>query len=179
MELSANHHQNNARNAWLFSYYLAGMRVSDVLKIKWGEIRDGRIHYQMNKNKKNASFIISEKLSRIIDQYTKHESALHKYIFPELNGINQENDFIIFRKTKNATEKFNGHLKKVAFKAGITKKLTMHIARHSFGNIAGDTIHPLMLQKLYRHSNLGTTINYQGNFIPQETDEALLAVINS
>ncbi|MCH2200258.1 MAG: tyrosine-type recombinase/integrase, partial [Flavobacteriales bacterium] len=115
--------------------------------------------------------------SRIIDQYTKHESALHKYIFPELNGINQENDFIIFRKTKNATEKFNGHLKVVAQKAGISKKLTMHIARHSFGNIAGDRIHPLMLQKLYLHSDLKTTINYQAKFIHKEADEALLSII--
>jgi hypothetical protein len=54
----------------------------------------------------------------------------------------------------------------------------MHIARHSFGNIAGDTIHPPMLQKLYRHSDLKTTLNYQANFIHKEADEALENVIN-
>ena len=54
----------------------------------------------------------------------------------------------------------------------------MHIARHSFGNIAGDSVHPLMLQKLYRHSDLKTTINYQANFIHKEADEALDSVVN-
>lgn len=54
----------------------------------------------------------------------------------------------------------------------------MHIARHSFGNIAGDAIHPLMLQKLYRHSDLKTTLNYQANFIHKEADEALDSVVN-
>jgi integrase/recombinase XerD len=60
----------------------------------------------------------------------------------------------------------------------ISKKLTMHIARHSFGNIAGDKIPIQMLQKLYRHSSIRTTINYQQNFMHQETDEALDKVIN-
>ncbi len=54
----------------------------------------------------------------------------------------------------------------------------MHIARHSFGNIAGDTIQPLMLQKLYRHSDLKTTINYQANFIHKDADKALDRVLN-
>jgi len=58
------------------------------------------------------------------------------------------------------------------------KKVTMHIARHTFGNIAGDAIHPLMLQKLYRHSDLKTTINYQANFIHKEADDALDRVLN-
>ena len=49
---------------------------------------------------------------------------------------------------------------------------------HSFGNIAGESIHPLMLQKLYRHSDLKTTINYQANFIHKEADDALDSVIN-
>jgi len=42
-------------------------------------------------------------------------------------------------------------LKKVAAKLNITKKMSMHIARHSFGNISGDKIPIQMLQKLYRH----------------------------
>ena len=69
-------------------------------------------------------------------------------------------------------------MKVIAKKNGIQKKVTMHIARHSFGNIAGDAIHPLMLQKLYRHSDLKTTINYQANFIHKEADDALDSVIN-
>lgn len=63
--------------------------------------------------------------------------------------------------------------------SGIEKKLSNHMARHTFGNIAGDRIHPLMLQKLYRHSDLKTTLIYQANFIHKEADEALEKVLNS
>ena len=42
--------QNHARNLWLFSFYLAGMRVSDVLRLNWFDIQDCRLHYAMGKN---------------------------------------------------------------------------------------------------------------------------------
>ncbi|UJH90946.1 hypothetical protein LZ575_20010 [Antarcticibacterium sp. 1MA-6-2] len=35
-----------------------------------------------------------------------------------------------------------------------------------------------MLQKLYRHSDLKTTLNYQANFIHRDADDALDSVIN-
>jgi hypothetical protein len=36
-----------------------------------------------------------------------------------------------------------------------------------------------MLQKLYRHSDITTTINYQQSFINRETDSTLEAVIGT
>lgn len=54
----------------------------------------------------------------------------------------------------------------------------MHIARHTFGNLSGDKIPIQMLQKLYRHTSILTTIGYQANFINKDTDEALDAVLN-
>ena len=84
----------------------------------------------------------------------------------------------IFTKTRTAARRFNKYLKKIAEITGIEKNLSNHIARPSFDNIAGAKINPLMLQKLYRHSNLKTTINYQANFIHKEADDALDAVVD-
>lgn len=61
--------------------------------------------------------------------------------------------------------------------ADIKSPLTMHIARHTFGNISSDKIPLQMLQKLYRHSSITTTIGYQSNFIHNDVDEASEAVI--
>ncbi len=41
---------NHARNLWLFSFYFAGMRVSDVFRMRWSDIQDNRLHYSMGKN---------------------------------------------------------------------------------------------------------------------------------
>ncbi len=70
------------------------------------------------------------------------------------------------------------YLKKLARKAEVEKPLTTHIARHSFGHIAGEEIHPKKLQKLYRHSDLVTTMKYQANFIHSDADEALTSVVS-
>src|SRR5690606_7808851 len=100
------------------------------------------------------------------------------FIFPEMKNANFKNARDVLAKSKTATRKFNRNLSKLADKASIDKKLTMHIARHSFGNIAGEAIPIQMLQKLYRHSSIITTINYQANFMHQDTDDALDKVIN-
>jgi integrase len=170
--------QRHALNIWLFSFYFAGMRVSDILFTRWSMIYDERLNYRMGKNTKVVSLKIPKKAMDIIKFYEKNKNCADDFIFPEMKKADFNKPKDIYNKIKVATSKFNKHLKSLVKKVGIDKKVTMHIARHSFGNIAGDSIHPLMLQKLYRHSDLKTTINYQANFIHKEADDALDSVIN-
>ncbi|OUS00378.1 recombinase [Flavobacteriales bacterium 33_180_T64] len=170
--------QRHALNAWLFSFYFAGMRVSDVLGIKWNNIIDNRLHYRMNKNEKLLSIKLPDKILPILEQYRNQKTSNYDFIFPEMKSINIKEPYQVFRKTNAAILKFNKHLKNIANKAEIDKKITMHIARHSFGNISDDKIPVKMLQKLYRHSSITTTINYQSNFIHKDVDDALDSVIN-
>lgn len=170
--------ERHSLNVWLYSFYFAGMRVSDVLLTRWSMIYDNRLHYRMGKNGKVISLKIPIKALAILKSYQNEKIDEDDFVFPEMKKADFTDPKDIYRKIKTATSKFNKHLKSLTKKAGINKKVTMHIARHSFGNIAGDSIHPLMLQKLYRHSDLKTTINYQANFIHKEADEALDKVIN-
>ncbi len=171
--------ENHCRNLWLFSFYFAGMRVSDVFRIKWSDIQNDRLHYLMGKNDKGGSLKIPEKALNIISQYKSQKQNIDDFIFPELKTIEDLSDgFVVQRRIMNMTSKVDKTLReKVAPKAKITQKLTMHIARHTFGNISGDKIPIQMLQKLYRHSSITTTVGYQANFIHKDTDEALDAVI--
>ncbi len=169
----------HTRNVWLFSYYFAGIRISDVLQMKWSDLKDGRLYYVMNKNEKPLSLKIPDKAKVLLDLYKYSQLSHEDYIFPYLKKANTASKRDIFVKSRNATKTLNKCLKQIAEKCGIKKNLSNHIARHSFGNIAGDAISPLMLQKLYRHSDLQTTINYQANFIHRDADDALDAVLNS
>jgi integrase len=168
----------HAKNIWLFSFYFAGIRISDVLKMRWSDFKDDRLYYVMHKNNKPISLKIPEKAKKILKLYQKNKKKSDDYIFPGLGKAIQEDPKDMFIKNRNATRLYDKYLVKIGEKAKINKKLSHHIARHSFGNIAGDKIHPLMLQKLYRHSDLKTTINYQANFIHKEADEALDKVVD-
>lgn len=168
----------HTHNVWLIAFYFAGIRISDIVKLKWSDFKDNRLFYVMSKNKKPLSLKVPDKATAILDLYKEDSKMNNGYVFPFLQNVDSKNAEEIFVKTRNATKLFNKHLKLIASICSIEKNLSNHIARHSFGNIAGDKIHPIMLQKLYRHSDLKTTLNYQANFIHRDADDALDSVID-
>lgn len=168
----------HTKNIWLVAFYFAGIRISDILKLKWSDFKDDRLYYIMHKNEKPLSLKIPLKAKKILQKYEKNKRDNEDYVFPLIQNANPQEPEDVYRKVKSATKQLNKYLKLIANECGIVKNLSNHIARHSFGNIAGDKIHPLMLQKLYRHSDLKTTLNYQANFIHRDADDALDSVIN-
>jgi integrase len=170
--------QNHARLVWLLSFYLAGVRVGDLLQIKWSDIRDGRLYYRMSKNQKMVSLKIPQKASEIFNHYKLMNNDSGEFVLPDLNGTDFKNPERITTRIKTINRNLNRRLEKIGEKLELDKKISMHIARHTFGSIAGGNIPIQVLQKLYRHSSITTTVNYQRNFITEETDEALDTVIN-
>lgn len=169
--------QQHAIYLWLFSFYFAGIRVGDLLLLKWSDFKDDRLYYRMNKNQKFDSLKIPEKARVILKEYSQYSNR-NGLVFPDLGEINLKDKKVLLSRTQSVTRNVNRKLQRVAKNLGINKKLSMHIARHTFGNISGDKIPIQMLQKLYRHSSVTTTINYQANFMKKEADMALDKVIN-
>tara|TARA_R110001583_G_scaffold194934_1_gene367716 strand:- start:238 stop:1443 length:1206 start_codon:yes stop_codon:yes gene_type:complete len=169
--------QQKAIHIWLVSFYFAGIRVGDVLQLKWSDFNDGRLLYRMNKNSKLVSLKIPEKAIEIFDFY-RDNSSYNELVFPQLKGTNLDDTEEISKRTQSITRNLNRRLKIATKQLGIKKNISMHIARHSFGNISGDKIPIQMLQKLYRHSSVTTTIRYQANFIHKDADDALDSVVN-
>lgn len=170
---------DQARNLWLLSFYFAGMRISDLLRLKWSDISKDRLTYKMGKNEKAGSLKIPDKANKILLDYKSNSKENGEFVFKNLNTVSNHSDlFEVQKKISNATKTIDESLQKLAVILEIEKKITMHIARHTFGNLSGDRIPIQMLQKLYRHTSILTTVGYQSNFVNKETDEALNSVIN-
>lgn len=170
--------QIHARNIYLISYYFAGMRVSDVLRLKWSDLQNGRLYYTMGKNSKTDSLKVPEKAWAIIESY-KTDVQSHDLVFPYLKTVpNFKDEFSLQKWIKVKVRSINGHLKNIASELGITKKLTMHISRHTFAQVSADKIPVQILQKLYRHTSITTTIGYQSNFSTKDMDDALNEVLS-
>ena len=177
LKLKAGSSVNHARNVWLFSFYFAGMRVSDVLRLKWTDFQDDRMYYSMGKNDKAGSLKMPGKALKILKQYER-DNPVHNLVFPDLETLpNLDDQYAVQQRINQKVKKINEGLVDIGKEIKTDKKLTMHIARHTFGNISGEKIPIQMLQKLYRHSSITTTIGYQANFIHKDADEALDAVI--
>lgn len=168
--------QRHALNVWLVSFYFAGIRVGDLLQLKWSDFIDNRLRYRMGKNQKLVSLKIPQKVQPILNSYKRKNQS--DFVFQELSMVNPDDPKQLRTRIKTVTRNFNRRLSLIADKVGIEKKLSMHIARHTFGNISGNKIPIQMLQKLYRHSSVTTTIMYQSNFMQDDVDDALDSVVN-
>jgi integrase/recombinase XerD len=167
----------HTRNVFLLSFNLAGMRIGDVLRLRWGDFEGGRLFYVMGKNNKPGSIKTNAKVMGILQWYKSDNLNPKDFIFPELKIANPKDPVDIERKLNTATASFNKSLKSMATMAKINKNMFNHISRHSFGHIAGDKIPLSTLQKLYRHSSIITTANYQQSFTTREIDNAIDEVL--
>lgn len=139
----------HTRNIFLFSFYLAGIRISDVLRMEWKDIIGDRLYYKMSKNDKADSLKLPNPVIDILDRYRINKRLKSDYIFPDFKNLPIKNSKTIYTRIKSSIKRHNANLTTIAGLAEIDKKITNHIARHSFGNIAGDKVSPQMLQKLY------------------------------
>ncbi len=179
LDIRSKPHLHHTKNIWLFAFYFAGMRAADVYLLKWSDFKEGRLYYIMEKNNKPGSVKIPEKAQAILDEYREQRSASSDLVFPDLRNVSDLTDEVRVKKRINLINKrIDKHLKEIARLAQINKKLSMHIARHSFGTISGDRIPIQMLQLLYRHSSITTTVEYQKAFINKGADDALDQVLD-
>lgn len=182
----------HSRNCFLFSFYCAGIRTGDLLQLRWKNVEGGRLNYQMGKNHKERDLKLIPQAAAILDLYRTKASKPSDYIFPFMNSrktyadaltqadrdrlpSNEKQKMFEEISTKNAL--INKTLKRLAENAGISKKVSMHIARHSFASIAVQKgIESNKVKSLLAHSSLSITERYMGNFSSSENDKALESV---
>ena len=180
----------HARNCFLFAFYCAGMRISDLLQIRWSNVEGGRLHYQMTKSRKIMDMALVPQALAILDAYRPAKPAPDSYIFPLLDNraeyakaiTQQQKDtlpvevsFALRMACISKTSKLNAQIKEVAAMANITKRVTMHTARHSFAHTAmKGGVGNGVIKGLLAHSSIATTERYMGSFGNDAGDVALL-----
>lgn len=186
----------HCRNYFFFSFYCAGIRVADLIQLRWINITsDGRLNYQMGKNHKVRDLYLVEQAKSILQYYRTEASKATDFIFPLLD-INKpyakavsmaDKDTLpielkkkLFSDISAKTALINKYLKKLASMAGIEKKVSMHISRHSFARLAKvEGTDNSILQSLLAHSSVAITEGYMGSFDTSTTDKALQNIFNN
>jgi integrase/recombinase XerD len=168
---------DNVRNAFLFSFYNAGIRISDILQMTWDNIKVDRLVYTMYKTNKVHSLKLKEKPLAILEKY---KNSCESFIFPFFSGRYDYSDPLFLHNQIGAkTALINKYLKEIAMKAEIKKKVTTHTARHSFADIARQKTDNLYnLSKTLGHSSLKVTEAYLATFDEKAVDDTLDSVFS-
>lgn len=171
----------HVRNYFLFSFYMAGIRVSDLMQLRWTDVKDGRVEYNMDKTGGFKSIKIHKELEQILQHYKTKNSKPSDFIFPMLDSSKDySNPFYLKNQISSKTTLYNASLKKLAELAEINKKLTTHIARHTFADLArkkGAKIYDV--SKALGHSSIRITENYLSKFDQDSVDSTLDNVFSS
>lgn len=167
----------HVKNSFLFAYYNAGIRISDILLMTWDQIQDGRLIYRMYKTSKYHSLLLKEKPLTILEKYKGRNES---FIFPFLSDRYDYRDpMFLHNQIVAKTALINKYLKQIAKKAEISKTITTHTARHSFADLARQkTDNIYNLSKTLGHSSLKVTEAYLSSFDENAVDETLDSMFN-
>jgi integrase/recombinase XerD len=168
---------DNVRNAFLFSFYNAGIRISDILLMTWDNIKEDRLVYTMYKTSKVHSMKLKDKPNAILNKY---KASGGSFIFPFFSDrYDYSNPMYLHNQLGAKTALINKYLKQIAIKAEISKNVTTHTARHSFADIARQkTDNIYNLSKTLGHSSLKVTEAYLASFDEKAVDDTLDSVFN-
>lgn len=192
LPLKENSDRWHARNAWLFAMYEGGIRIADIIQLRWRNIVGDRLIYTMSKNGKHVNVILVQDALKILKLYRKPGQILSQYVFPYLDIKREYAKYLDYedRKTmppdisKKYFETVNSKeariarlLRDIRGLAGIPH-LTFHTARHTFALRARDAnVDNTTLKNILQHSCLNTTETYV-NKLDWRSEDAAMKVMS-
>lgn len=127
---------DNLSRAWryfLFCFYTRGMSFIDLAFLRKDNIRGNIIRYNRRKTGQHIEIRVTREAQAIIDSFTR-EVRNSPYVFPVIND--RDNGITPYDQYRTALRSQNTRLKKMAKLAGINKRISTHVSRHTWASIA-------------------------------------------
>ena len=162
------------RDMFVFACYAGGIRISDLLVLRWRDIDDGRLVIKMKKTGGVQMVKLPNKALEIIERFRPDQSTPNTFVFPYIQSDKDiDTPLKLLNFVGKKTALVNKNLKEIAKKAKIIKKITFHVSRHTFATLAlRKGIRIEYVSKLLGHSDLKETQVY-AKIINKELDKAM------
>ena len=166
---------NHHRWMYVFACYAGGLRISDLLQLRWRNFTGTHIAITMHKTHDQIAVNLPIRSLEILNVYkTVTGSEPNAFIFPFLDkSVDYSDKQILFRAISSATAYANKNLKKLAKLASIDKEISFHTSRHTFATRAlRKGMRMEYVSKLMGHASIKTTAGY-AKIINAELDIAM------
>ncbi len=143
---------NPKHRAIAFILYSAGLRVSEAARLKPADIDSerGQIHVRQGKGRKDRYVMLSPVVLGVLREYVKIDRPYH-WLFPAGHR----------RDRHITTRAIQREVTLAAKRAGIEKRVTPHVLRHSFATHLLESGTDLRyIQELLGHTKISTTVIY-------------------
>lgn len=154
------------RDAFMFSFYNAGIRFGDVARLQWKHIIDGRLKYNMSKTGTGKNIYLLKPALAILDKYRSDAPDKEAFIFPILDdGLDYSDEIFLKQQISSKNVIVNRNLKTLAYMAQIDENVSFHVARHSFADYARTSGMDIYnISKALGHADITITQAYLKSF---------------
>lgn len=158
------------RDLFLFSFYTRGMSFVDMAYLKKKDLRNGILTYRRRKTGQKLVIKWEKCMSDIIE---RNKSIHPDYLLPIITTAGNER-----KQYKNALHTTNNHLHKLSIMIGLTRPLTMYVARHTWASVARDSNIPIsVISEGMGHDSEATTQIYLASLESTVIDKANRKII--
>ena len=162
------------RDLFLFSYLSCGINLTDMARIRYCDIFEGRLSYHRQKTGKLISFQLQPMALQIIEKYRKPDVTPNDYVFPILDRKVHKTAIQIRDKVRKANKAANKALHRIGEKLGIPIDLTTYVARHSYATVLKRSgVSTAIISESLGHSSEKVTQIYLDSFENSQIDEAM------
>lgn len=162
------------RDMFVFAAYAGGLRVSDVLRLKWKNFDGIRVNITIKKTTEPLSIKLPNRSLEIIEKYKPKKSSPESFIFPMMSDdLNLDDAQESYTAISTATAYINKNLKTISKKCCGNKKVSFHISRHTWATRAlrkGISIDKV--SKLMGHAAIKETQIY-AKIVNEELEKAM------
>jgi integrase len=137
-----------------------GMSWVDMAYLRKDAIRQGSFTYRRRKTKGELEIIVTPVMQMVIAHFAD-QTEDSPYVFPIIHPARGSE----LRQYESGLRIQNARLNAAACMAGIDKKVTTHVSRHSWATIAKrEKIEISLISELLGHSNIEVTTRYLDSF---------------
>ncbi len=165
---------NLHKDMFVFASYAGGVRVSDMLQLKWKDFDGVSLNITMKKTGGQISIKVPKRALEIINSYRPEKDAPNTFVFPNLPAdINMNDPKEVDTALSRSTALINKNLNIISDKTNLNKHISFHISRHTWATRAlrkGISIDKV--SKLMGHSQIKETQIY-AKIVNEELDKAM------
>ncbi len=165
-------------NYFTFSYYCWGINFTDMAKLQWKNIYNGRLVYNRSKTGKLYNILLLEPALKVLEYYkhlkygTQTLPSAEDYVFPILDQVKYNTPSRIEHRIEFKLSATNKNLKVIANELELGENITFYMARHTFATqLLKKEVATSKIQNMLGHSTERMTQVYLDSFKNDELDE--------
>lgn len=142
----------------LFEFCLEGRGISwvDLAMLKKTDLKKDEFTYRRQKTGRPLDIFITRNMQRIIKHFAE-QTQNSPYVFPIIDPAKGNE----YRQSESGLRIQNERLGILAEMAGIAKKVTSHVSRHTWATIArNNSVSIAVISDMLGHSNINVIIRY-------------------